>query len=406
MEILLNKIKEYTIDGSPGVGQLIELQDIAKKEKVTRATLEKMIDQAIEANKKVDLSSNHIAESKNNSNEEVEEINPITPKFDVGSQETFVPFERPNLESARDSFDKEMLARQEKETQNIEQKSQLFENREEVVFPELNVSFENEKVEKKEIFENEMPELPNPKEELPEIVQQKELTSDFETVELEQHDISFDSKESDFSVDKPEEIKPEVETISGITFEPNQTTPIVEVEVTEEGERFVGFEEALKEQNKGAENEDILRKIINENKQAREKAERDKRTQEKTRNSEPLSSNEVKTKVENSKSSNLKSTNRDKYFKSDTRKESNIVTLQQSKTIRTFGFIALFVSVTTPFYIIVFIGCGIGINIADKYKKTISENPNLYGEEIVKAVNLSFLLFVISLIIAFIKIWA
>ena len=42
-----------------------------------------------------------------------------------------------------------MLARQEKETQNIEQKSQLFENREEVVFPELNVSFENEKVEKK-----------------------------------------------------------------------------------------------------------------------------------------------------------------------------------------------------------------------------------------------------------------
>ncbi len=406
MEILLNKIKEYTIDGSPGVGQLIELQDIAKKEKVTRATLEKMIDQAIEANKKVDLSSNHIAESKNNSNEEVEEINPITPKFDVGSQETFVPFERPNLESARDSFDKEMLARQEKETQNIEQKSQLFENREEVVFPELNVSFENEKVEKKEVYEYEMPELPNPKEELPEIVQQKELISDFETVELEQHDISFDSKESDFSVDKPEEIKTEVETISGITFEPNQTTPIVEVEVTEEGERFVGFEEALKEQNKGAENEDILRKIINENKQAREKAERDKRTQEKTRNSEPLSSKEVKTKVENSKSSNLKSTNRDKYFQTDARKESIIVTLQQSKTIRTFSFIALFIAIATPFYIIVFIGSGIGINIADKYKKAISENPNIYGEEIVKAVNASFTLFFISMIVAFLKIWA
>lgn len=397
MEILLNKIKEYTQDGSPGVGQLIELQDIAKKVKVTRAALEKMITETLEAQRQTETISTEKEEIFDTNDAPSEEIT-ITPNADA--ENSFVPYERPDLESARASFDKEMLARQEKESQNIETNATFYENREEVVFPELNVSFDNEVEEKREGYDYQMPELPNPKDELPEIVQQKEIVSDFETVELDQPSITFEHQKNDISIDSPEEINQEVESISGITFEPKESNSKVEVEIIEEGERFIGFEEALKEQNKGAENEDILRKIIAENKLAREKAEREKKTldnktikQKQTSNPEP-------------RTSNLKSTNRDKYFQTDARKASIIVTLQQSKTIRTFSFIALFIAIATPFYIIVFIGSGIGINIADKYKKAISENPNIYGEEIVKAVNASFTLFFISMIVAFLKIWA
>lgn len=401
METLINKIKEYTIDGSPGVGQLIELQDIAKKEKVSRVALEKLITEALETQKKTETISTEKEEVFDTNEAPLEEIT-ITPNVDA--ENSFVPYERPDLESARASFDNEMLARQEQENHNIETNATLFETREEVVFPELNVSFEKE--EKKEVYDYQTPELPNPKVELPEIVQQTEIISDFKTIELEQPDITFEPQNNDFSVDKPQDVKQVVESISGITFEPNEIESVVEVEITEEGERIIGFEEALKEQNKGAENEDILRKIITENKHAREKAERDKRILEKTSKPKPPSSTEVKTKVENSKSSNLKSTNRDKYFRTDNNSTKQTITLQQSQLIRTLSFIAIFIAVITPFYIIALIGGSIGMSTADKYKKIIKENQNLYGEDIVKAVNLSYVLFLISFIVGILKIWS
>ena len=40
---LLAKIKEFTIDGPPGVGQLIELGDFARKACVTKSELENTI---------------------------------------------------------------------------------------------------------------------------------------------------------------------------------------------------------------------------------------------------------------------------------------------------------------------------------------------------------------------------
>ena len=47
MENLINKIKEYTKDGSPGVGRLIELGDLAKTVGVKKSELEKLINNAL-----------------------------------------------------------------------------------------------------------------------------------------------------------------------------------------------------------------------------------------------------------------------------------------------------------------------------------------------------------------------
>jgi hypothetical protein len=51
MDALQEKIKEYTSDGPPSVGQLIALHELAKKEGVKKNELEKLIDAAVASNK-------------------------------------------------------------------------------------------------------------------------------------------------------------------------------------------------------------------------------------------------------------------------------------------------------------------------------------------------------------------
>ena len=68
---LINKIKEFTQDGPPGVGQRIELADIAKKVGVKRVELDKLIDKTI-ANKG-ELPSPIFVEGTEINNEEFKE---------------------------------------------------------------------------------------------------------------------------------------------------------------------------------------------------------------------------------------------------------------------------------------------------------------------------------------------
>jgi len=407
MEALINKVKEYTADGPPGVGQLIELQDIAKTYKVTRAALEKLISESLVSPKEEKTVSNAtVTQEEIISDDKTPEIVPERKEVStIEIDRSATTYERPDLESARNSFDREMFARQELETEKIEAQAIDFENREEIVFPELNVSFgnesETEEKEKKESYDYQMPELPNPKESLPEIIQQKEIINEFETIAVDNPSISFEPQNNDFNIDKPEDVKQAIQNIEGITFEPNLDANEIsdfqaEIEIPEEGEKFIGFEEALKEQNQGAEKEDVLRKIIAENKLAREKAERDKKEQE------------YKEKRQNKNTPPPKSINqtRDKYFKTDSINKGETLTLQQSKAVRFFGYICVFLAIATPFYIIGLIGGSFGMSISSKYKKTINENENLYGDEIKKAVNLSHVLFIISFVIGIIKLWS
>jgi hypothetical protein len=64
MENLLQKIKEYTAQGSPSVGQLIELNDLAKKVGVKRNELDKLITQYVAEQKQDDFQRNPIIQNR------------------------------------------------------------------------------------------------------------------------------------------------------------------------------------------------------------------------------------------------------------------------------------------------------------------------------------------------------
>jgi hypothetical protein len=124
MENLLQKIKEYTAQGSPSVGQLIELNDLAKKVGVKRNELDKLIIQHVAEQKQDDFQRNHIIQNRT----------------DYSDSTRNLETQRPIFEDRRAFFE-----RKEDENRNFDASSfgtSTFEKKE-VSYEETNRNFEN-----------------------------------------------------------------------------------------------------------------------------------------------------------------------------------------------------------------------------------------------------------------------
>jgi hypothetical protein len=124
MENLLQKIKEYTANGSPSVGQLIELNDLGKKVGIKRNDLDKLISEHVAAQKQDDFARKPV----------------ITAPTDYRDASRNLENQRPIFEDRREFFE-----RKEEENRNFDSNSfgtSTFEKKE-VSFEETNRNFEN-----------------------------------------------------------------------------------------------------------------------------------------------------------------------------------------------------------------------------------------------------------------------
>jgi len=124
MENLLQKIKEYTAQGSPSVGQLIELNDLGKKVGVKRNELDKLITQYVAEQKQDDFERNPIIQNH----------------IDYSDSTRNIETQRPIFEDRRAIFE-----RKEDENRNFDASTfgtSTFE-RKEVSYEETNRNFEN-----------------------------------------------------------------------------------------------------------------------------------------------------------------------------------------------------------------------------------------------------------------------
>lgn len=124
MEELLQKIKEHTSQGSPSVGQLIELNDLAKKAGVKRNELEKLITESV-AKQKLD---------------DFERKSPLSSSTDFTDSSRTIEPQRPVFEDRRDIFERKI-----EEDRNFDSSSfgtSTFEKKE-VSYDEINKNFEN-----------------------------------------------------------------------------------------------------------------------------------------------------------------------------------------------------------------------------------------------------------------------
>jgi len=124
MENLLQKIKEYTANGSPSVGQLIELNDLGKKVGIKRNELDKLISEHVAAQKQDDFARKPV----------------ITAPTDYRDANRNLETQRPIFEDRREFFE-----RKEEENRNFDSNSfgtSTFEKKE-VSFEETNRNFEN-----------------------------------------------------------------------------------------------------------------------------------------------------------------------------------------------------------------------------------------------------------------------
>lgn len=87
MENLEQKLEEYTSQGSPGVSQIIELQELAKKNKISRSHLDKLIKEKLEKRTLAEIDQTKYNRAEN--------------------------FSRPDFDTIRNSFDIEMDKRME-----------------------------------------------------------------------------------------------------------------------------------------------------------------------------------------------------------------------------------------------------------------------------------------------------
>ena len=370
MQELIDKIKEYTIDGHPGVGQIIELSDIAKKHGVKKTELEKLIVQQLAAAK-----DETEPESYEENVPEVEipavspeVIEPISPL----KQENFTKpeYDRPDMDSARNSFEIEMKLRQEEERQKLQENKPTFEaptfSQPDIVFPELNVSFGDDKKEQEEIVEQE----------LPEIVQEEKVAETFEVPVFDAPEIKVEER-----INVSQEIPESKPFDSGIHFEPKkeekESTLESDFSFSEDGVDIPSFEESLKNSRESQNKEDVLRKIIADNKAAKEKAER-------------VSSANAKSKNTQTKSRPTPSSNAD------------TVTLEKSNSAKITGIVSL-VAAILPFPIIGIIAGVYGFNVAKKLKENIDANPSIYGSVITNNVNLGLYLSMAGAVIAGIR---
>lgn len=356
MEELINKLKEFTQDGPPGVGQRIELSDLAKKVGVKRVELEKLIDKAVANGGNVMTPS--VAELNKLSEEVPEEEKSEERVFERPTNERsrMTEYERPDLDSARESFEKELKIRQQLEQDKLYEVAPEIEQPD-VVFPELNVTFGNE------VPKDDSPRLEDI--EMPEIVQE-ELKSAFDVPEIPVSKIEV--KRDDFQ-----------STSEGsITFEPSRDQPIVEEEETAavddldfygNAKTKVSFGDKIKNTQERLDKEDVLRKIIAENKHAKEDAER-----ESTAYSKKQAQSKSRSRTQSKSKSN-----------------ADTVTLEQSKSSKITGIVA-FVAAILPFSIIGLIAGIYGYTVAKKHKENIESNPSIYGSTITNNIKLGFYL--------------
>jgi hypothetical protein len=335
--------------------------------------LEKLIAKAI-AEKKESLQDELVEERSENF--EDENINSIA-EVDSKAEELSFEYNRSNLDEARNSFELEMKLRQESERNKLEENIPSFETpvftQPEITFPELNVSFGNEKQEvEKDILDNP---------DLPEIKQEEELKTEFVTPKFNSESYDMAEPVSNFT-NKKEVVKEELETTY---FEPeNEGLTSEEMEsdfsFSQDGKDIPAFEETLKQSEEKTSKEDILRKIIEDNKAALERAK------EKSNKG----SNNYKQKPKSTKTGGNVSDNAD------------TVTLQQSNTAKIIGIVAIGAAILPFAFIAIFAGV-YGYNTSKKYKDSIDQNPQLYGSTITNNVNLGLYLSIAGAVIGGIR---
>lgn len=375
MEELINKVKEFTQDGPPGVGQRIELGDLAKKAGVKRTELEKLIDKAI-VNRGSLLSPSVAADAQELQIKEERLENRL---FDRPVEESFrvTEYERPDMDAARVSFEKELILRKQQEQEKVDERADEIEQPE-VVFPKLDVTFGRE--ESKEEVKEEVPKVEDI--EVPEIVQE-ELKSEFEVPEIPISKVEVKVEESE-PTDKTPAVEEQPIDLSNhaITFEPtfeNQNPTLQEEEevdfsFTENDEVKPTFAQSIKNTQERLDKEDILRKIIAENKDAREKAQEEE-------DAAAFAKKKRQTKVSNRANS-----------------KADAVTLEQSKAAKVTGIVSIVASIL-PFYFIGLVAGVYGYNVAKKHKENIESNPSIYGSVITNNVKLGYFLSIGGMII-------
>lgn len=345
MQELLNKITEFTKDGSPTVGQWIELTDLAKKSGLKKSEMEKMVEESLAKNKEI----------KEDIIQEKQELTDYSKseKFSYQRQENF---ERPDFTEERDSFELEMLQRRDQETKSEDNKITF--NQPEVVFPELNVEFnKTEKPVEEPIIEEKEP----VKEEKP-IVEENPFLSE---------DIQFNVTVQEFpKVEQPE-----------FTVE-NKNIEFEDITINEYDANKNAFETKV-------EDNDVLKYIIESNKKAREQAEQDMQK----RNPQPK---QPKPQTINQKAP--KQTQANQAPKSS---DKATVNHMDAKRVRNIGIAAIAAAIIFGFVGLI-VGF-VGFRETKKIKEAINENANLYGDEIRTNVNLAYGLSIAGMVLGGIR---
>ncbi len=372
MEELINKIKEFTQDGPPGVGQRIELADLAKKVGVKRVELEKLIDKTIAEKENL----GNLNETSQITEEPVVQEKVTDSLFDRPAEERFrmAEYERPDMDAARVSFEKELNLRQQLEEEKLAASSIEFE-KPDIVFPELDVTFGNEE-----------PKDDSPKMEeieVPEIIQE-ELKSEFEIPEIPISQVEITTENIPPIAESDKEINE-----SKISFEPQTEQPQntqekdVEFNLSENGTEIPSFEQSIKDTQERIDKEDILRKIIAENKAAKEREE------------------QITKEKRNSTKTNL---SQNPKQRSKAKSNGDTVTLEMSKSSKITGIVAIVASIL-PFYFVGILAGLYGYNVAKKHKESIESNPQIYGSVITNNVNLGYFLSIAGAVISGIRIF-
>jgi hypothetical protein len=123
MEALQDKVKEFTRDGPPSVGQLIALNELAKKEGVKKNELDKLIEEAVAANKLVYETQRASIDDR--------------PSFDRPKDVTFEK-SRMDFPERRDLFDHQ-------QTKQSTASDELMFNRPELTFGNVELDFSDSK---------------------------------------------------------------------------------------------------------------------------------------------------------------------------------------------------------------------------------------------------------------------
>lgn len=353
MQELLDKIKEFTIDGSPSVGQWIELGDLAKKHGIAKTEMEKMVSKALE---KPAMPKPEFVEDKEN----------IRNEYSFDRDREYV---RPDLELSRANFEREMLERRERDALmfNRDEESSIPEiEQPEVTFPELNVDFDQTKIPS---FEESVP----PKIEL----EQEELIKPIESVQIPPNQEEIVTPEIN-----QEEFKIELE-------EP--TTEMVFEDISK-----TNFEFNPEEFQAKVEADHIADYIAESNKRAlKEAEEREKILKEEEEKERKLNEQRKTKPKQNSSQTSRKSPNR---------QTSDYVTHDEAKKARTIGIVAAIAGLI--FGVVGLIIGFYGLGQANKLKAQIDQSANLYGDEIRQNVGLAKGLSVAGIVIGGIRVFS